>query len=557
MDYAIIAIIIVAILIVRGFYLERANKKRLLDNIKNAWGNIPKEEYSTEKLKSIAVYYLEHRNPDTDIDEITWNDLDMESIYMLINNTGSSIGEEYLYSLLHKLVYDEATLNERNRIIELFQKKSHIREQLQLMFAKFGKLIDISLYEYINRTDNIEIKYPWLHYISLFALPVSIGIIFLIPTLGSILLICTVAFNIIYYQKEKGNIDAYLNVFSYILNMLHNVKDLSKLAIPELQEYTDELMELSYNFRSFKRGANLVIGGRSLTAGLMEIILDYFRMLFHIDLIKFNSMLKQLRTNRDSLNRMYEIVGFLDSMVAVASYREFVGEYCTPKLSHTTKPYLRTENIYHPLIEDPVKNSFFTEKCVLITGSNASGKSTFLKSIAINGILAQTVSTALADSYESCYFKILSSMALHDSIKNNESYYIVEIKSLKRIMDQMNEHIPVLCFVDEVLRGTNTLERIAASSQILKYMTAFKTLCIAATHDIELTHILENYYDNYHFQEDVVNDDVLFDYKIYTGRAQSKNAIKLLGIIGFDHSIIEKAGDQANAFLENGIWSTL
>ena len=113
----------------------------------------------------------------------------------------------------------------------------------------------------------------------------------------------------------------------------------------------------------------------------------------------------------------------------------------------------------------------------------------------------------------------------------------------------------MICFVDEVLRGTNTVERIAASSQILKSMAVPGVLCFAATHDIELTHILEGYFENYHFQEEVQEHDILFNYKLYEGRAVSRNAIKLLSIIGYREQIIQKAEDTARRFLETGNWS--
>ena len=85
-------------------------------------------------------------------------------------------------------------------------------------------------------------------------------------------------------------------------------------------------------------------------------------------------------------------------------------------------------------------------------------------------------------------------------------------------MDKSKGDYPILCFVDEVLRGTNTLERIAASSRILATLAKENALCFAATHDIELTYILENYYSNYHFREKVEGNQVLFDYKLYKGR---------------------------------------
>ena len=112
----------------------------------------------------------------------------------------------------------------------------------------------------------------------------------------------------------------------------------------------------------------------------------------------------------------------------------------------------------------------------------------------------------------------------------------------------------VLCFVDEVLRGTNTVERIAASTQILKKLAKEKVECFAATHDIELTSLLKEEYDVYHFEGDVSDNDVRFDYKLKKGPATTRNAIKLLGVLGYDENIVKDAQDMADSFLERGVW---
>jgi len=114
---------------------------------------------------------------------------------------------------------------------------------------------------------------------------------------------------------------------------------------------------------------------------------------------------------------------------------------------------------------------------------------------------------------------------------------------------------PVLCFVDEVLRGTNTVERIAASAQILKSFEGKSALCFAATHDIELTTLLASYYDNYHFTEEVCENDISFPYLLKKGPATSRNAIKLLSVMGYDGNLTQKAEETAKRFLESGKWS--
>jgi len=210
-------------------------------------------------------------------------------------------------------------------------------------------------------------------------------------------------------------------------------------------------------------------------------------------------------------------------------------------------------DLFHPLVESPVTNSISTTKSVLLSGSNASGKSTFLKSVAINQILAQTIYTCLSRETKTVFSKVLSSMALNDSILNNESYFIVEIKSLKRIFEELGD-IPVMCFIDEVLRGTNTIERIAASSKILEKLSEENCLVFAATHDIELTELLKEILDNYHFSEVVEDEDVIFDYKLKTGATNTSNAIKLLKSFKFDEHIVSGASTRAQNFKSKGIW---
>ena len=131
---------------------------------------------------------------------------------------------------------------------------------------------------------------------------------------------------------------------------------------------------------------------------------------------------------------------------------------------------------------------------------------------------------------------------------------MAEIKAIKRILDAAKKEEMIVCMVDEVLRGTNTVERIAASTQILKRMAEADMMCLAATHDVELTRTLEKEYDNYHFEESLEKGDVLFSYKLKKGRARSSNAIDLLANLGYDNTVIEEARKMVTYFEEKGEW---
>ena len=556
MQYFFIIVGIVLAIVIWSRFSEIKHRRQLKEKLKKEWGEARSDEYTSEKMNSIKAYYESMKDACRDVDDITWNDLDMDEIYMEMNNTQSSIGEEYLYALLRKPCLDEQELKERSRLMKYFNNHEEKRLQMQYKLHQIGKIKHISVFEYINRLEVQKTESNLIHYLLDFGILASIGLIFVIPGLGGFLTLAFFIINIFHYYTCKGKIENYLLIFAFIFRLLDSSKSLIHMEIPEIKSYTDRLKEDTRHFGKIQRGG-FVLTPKSGNGDILEIILDYIRMIFHLDIIKYNSMLGFFKKNRAELNRIYETVGYLDSMIAAASFRDLIYYYCEPELVNTKKPMISTTELYHPLLAEPVANSIMEEQSVLITGSNASGKSTFIKTLAINAILTQTIYTATARSYQGSFFHIYSSMALRDDIFSNDSYYIVEIKSLKRILDSVNEEVPILCFIDEVLRGTNTLERIAASSRILSSLASKNTLVFAATHDIELTHILENSFSNYHFQEKIEDHQIIFDYKLYQGKAVSKNAIKLLDMLGYPGEITESAEAAAQEFLTNGEWTIL
>lgn len=568
MEFEIVIVVIVALtafLFAKSKYDEKELFRKFNLQNDNEWGQILEANYTQDHFKAIKEYYYANKG-EQDVDDITWNDVDMDTIFMLLNHTHSSMGEDYLYAMLRKLQVKEDLLKKRERFISFFQKNRDARNQLQTEFRLMGKIKDFSLYKYINIAEKIPPHNPIASIFMCSMLLVSIGLMVLSvfnvlsPIYGVILFVFTLVNNIIHYFNRKAQIEKYFQVFKYIIRMLDNAQELTKLDIPELKEVFTRIDKITKQFADVKRGSFLVFfDGKKGEGSFWDLSLDYVRMMFHIDLIKFDTMTKKIQAHKAELNELYETLGFLDAMLAVASFRTWLGEeeYCIPVLEETKDAKISMTGAFHPMLEEPVRNSIQADRPVLITGSNASGKSTFIKTVAINAILAQTIHTAVAKQYEASFFKVFSSMALRDDLQGHDSYYIVEIKSLKRILEQVGGAVPTLCFVDEVLRGTNTLERIAASAQILRTFAATNTICFAATHDLELTSILEAYYDNYHFQEEIVDNQVVFDYMLRTGKANSRNAIKLLGMMGYDNAIIEKAEELANSFLKNGTWETV
>ena len=556
---AAVVIIIILFLVIKGIYDEKRYKQRLYLRLKNSWGNPSRQEYPQQLMDAVKYYYNNNKG-DNDIDDITYNDLNMDAVYKSVNHTMTSIGEEYLYALLRTPCTDIAVLEERERVINCMGADEEGRIKLQMALAAMGKLNRISVYSYISDIKNMDSGNKLYHIFCAAALLVSAGLCFVKPAIMVLVTALIIIYNVITYYKNKAEIDPYIQVFAFIARTISQSEDVAKAGIAGIEEYQERLVSCTAGLKKFGKNSWLVSGG-NMSGDILDSFMDYIRILFHIDLMKVCDMVNELKKHENELADIYNITGYIDSMVSIASFRAGTGSWCVPVLKYTdSRKNITMEftDLYHPLIENPVKNSIKTEKSILITGSNASGKSVFIKTVAINAIFAQTIHTVLAESYSSCFFRVYSSMALRDDIFSNESYYIVEIKSLKRILDKAEEQgVPVLCFIDEVLRGTNTLERIASSSQILKQLATLKSLCFAATHDLELAKILVNYFDNYHFEETVKENDVIFDYKLRKGNTKTRNAIKLLNMIGYDKTLTSRAEELAQFFLENGSWREL
>ena len=193
----------------------------------------------------------------------------------------------------------------------------------------------------------------------------------------------------------------------------------------------------------------------------------------------------------------------------------------------------------HPLLSHAVGNDFVLENRAIITGANASGKSTFMKAMAINAILAQTIHTCTADEFQVGKVQVMTCMSLRDDVESGESYYFREAKYLRRILHQIKEKGKVFCVIDEIFKGTNTTERIAASKALLEYLVQTDAFVLVATHDRE---IVDNaFYYNYYFESEVMEHDIVFDYKIREGFGGKSNAIALLELLGYPQEIVQKA----------------
>jgi len=563
----------VLLFLILGLKEKRRWQKSLKKRIEKEFGRFCNGNVTADHMSRIKKYHEKHKSDASvpGLDDITWSDLDMDRVFSKWNVTYSAAGEEVLYHTLRTPLFDTDLINERDKEIRYFCEHGKERLELQFASALCGGKEGISLYDHLDDfggpegtegdpADSVQSHADpsslRSHIIAPILLAAAIALIFVNVKIGIISLITVLVINMAWYFNSRPKILPFLETIRRVCEELAGCHEI--LARKDLI-FKDELFDkrvkaledAASNLKGFKKGAVWVIAGDAGSASPLAVVKDYVNMALHIDLVIFAGMSNKLEKHIGDVDAIHTGLGYLEMLCAAASLRSALETVCTPVFDDTES----AEAIYHPLIDKPVKNSYSLDKGMLLTGSNASGKSTFLKTVAVNMVMAQTFNIACADSFHTGIHRIFTSMALRDDLAAKESYFMAEIRAMKRIITGSDSDIKIACFVDEVLRGTNTIERIAASSVILEYMATNGILAFAATHDIELADLLKDSYENYHFEENVDGDEVKFDYILNKGKAVSRNAIKLLKVMGYDESIVDKAQNRASSFDKSGSWS--
>lgn len=233
--------------------------------------------------------------------------------------------------------------------------------------------------------------------------------------------------------------------------------------------------------------------------------------------------------------------------LSVASLRAGLPEFCKPEFGESKQ--FRFQELKHPLVKNCVPNELvLAQKSLLLTGSNMSGKTTFIRSLGLNLLLGQTLYTCAAAKFQAPFSRLYSSIKVADDLLQAKSYYLEEVSLIKEFMEAAANPEPALFILDEIFKGTNTVERIAAGKAVLSYLAQGNHTVLVSTHDVELTQLLSSQFELYHFTETVSNTDLVFDHKLKPGPLTTRNAIKILEINHFPEAVISDAMATAGLF---------
>jgi DNA mismatch repair ATPase MutS len=243
----------------------------------------------------------------------------------------------------------------------------------------------------------------------------------------------------------------------------------------------------------------------------------------------------------NELPRWFEVIAEIDALSSIANSNYNHPEWATPTVTDSGFQ-LKVINLGHPLIDEKrcVKNSFQIsdqEQIVIITGANMAGKSTFLRTVGINMILASIGSKVCAQYLEFSPIRIFTNMRTSDNLMNDESYFYAELLRLQTMLNFIREGKNLFVIVDEMLKGTNSIDKLNGSKELILQLLSLKTYGIIATHDLGLTELANQYpllIKNQCFEVKLDKDELSFDYKLTDGVTRTMNAtylMKKMGII--------------------------
>jgi hypothetical protein len=250
---------------------------------------------------------------------------------------------------------------------------------------------------------------------------------------------------------------------------------------------------------------------------------------------------KWKKENKEHIDDWFHSLAEIESLSSLANLSFNNPGWTFPKISEQHGAFI-ADSLGHPLIpiEKLVTNSFSTQAnsgLNLITGSNMSGKSTFLRSVGVNIVLAMMGSRVYARSLTVSNMKVISSMRVSDNLEENTSTFYAELKKLKEVIEAVNGNEKVFLLLDEILRGTNSADRHTGSKALIKQLIQHNAVGLIATHDLELAKLADQLPDklhNYHFDVQVAGDELYFDYKLKEGICRSMNASLLMKKIGIE-----------------------
>ncbi len=543
--YVIVTSIALLTLFLRLLYADLKNKAAIdhanyLININN------------DELKFLDGNYYDFApgNEHIPADHLYANDLDIfgkASLFQYINRSTSEMGSNQLADYLKYPASTNLILQRQTAVKELAEKIEWIQDlqakgkEKQVTFSTKKRLE-----KWINEAPAFSQFKPWkwLRYL-LPVIIITIVVLYIFDEIPSgifyffLLLFAAIAYQINKYvapiHEQLSKIAEELEILSSGISHVENASFESSLLKEIQSSFYHNNTNASHDITRLRKLLDKLDLRYNLVLSLPLNILLLWNLQQVLDLEKWKSaQQKNIHTWFDTLAHIEALASFgvLCFNESAWTFPEIIPDYF----------FIEGKEVGHPLIAKNKRiNNYIDIKhdseLMLVTGSNMAGKSTYLRSVGVNVILAMAGASVCATYFKVSHVQVISSMRITDNLAESTSTFYAELKKLKTIIEKVNTGEKVFILLDEILRGTNSLDRHTGSVALIKQLIKHHAAAIIATHDLELAKIKDEYPNsiiNYHFDVQVSNDELYFDYKLKPGVCNSLNASILMKKIGIE-----------------------
>jgi len=476
------------------------------------------------------------------LDEESCYDLNLDELFTFINHTKSAVGKQFLYNLLRHIP-KENKIKPYESWLNNYNKETEIQTVLPTLLKKLDNRDAYDIYPLIEQKYIPYTKQKtYLLRLLQFMPTLLLGLYFI--TLTPVFLLAAIAvflINTILHYRAKTISFLYSGSMPQLYLLITTAQKLAKISFinqikPEINKSLEKVNQLKKTLAVFRIDVKL----ESDMAIIVWTIRELFKIFFLLDPLNLNKSFTLIREEKETLREIFTFVGMVDTLQSISILRDIMPYYCLPRFQEDDQ--LSTEDIYHPLIPDCISNSFALDQhSFLVLGSNMSGKTSFVRTVGVNILLAQTIHTAFARQLTLAPQCIFTSISTDDSLMEGQSFYLREVLRMKHILSCTTDgHNLIL--LDELFKGTNTIERIAGAKAILDFLVSNKkNIILVATHDIELIELLNRQFIPIYFTENIEDGKLSFNYKINYQRNTQKNAIRILELYDFPSTVIKDA----------------
>ena len=483
-------------------------------------------------------------------------DLDVtgeRSLLRLLDCAVTKEGSERLKSWLLDARPDAQLIKHRQALVRELKGHSAFRDKLQLLSAvarvntgrRTGLWNSKILVDWLARDERKNSLLPTVIYLSILSalniICVVLGSLHVIPRIWPITLVIYFGAMLLNRHRiataweELQGLEKALTHFRVVFGYLEsrsykNTPGLAQICAP----FAEEGKQPSHEVRRLGRlAAALGVRTNPLLAFLVHLVVPWdFYFTYRLELVK-----KEIA---DLLPRWLNAWHELEALNSLANFAYLNPHYAFPELLAEAGRVVARQ-LGHPLLkpESKVCNDFELDhdrRIVILTGSNMAGKSTFLRTIGVNLVLAYAGAPVNAESLQASLFRIFTCIKVSDSVQDGLSYFYAEVKRLQALLaaTKADDPLPVLFLIDEIFRGTNSRERLIGSRSYIRTLAHGSAVGLVATHDLELIKLADEIEGvvNQHFREEVYDGRMVFDYRLRTGPCPTTNALTIMRLEG-------------------------